>query len=1424
MRGESQPPKTMGSMSMHDSSRVRLRRWQDRVQWAALLAPLLALVFVQRPGWIIPDTKLDLTANPGGFLVRALTMWDPLAAGGQVQNQAYGYLFPMGPFFWLGSVIGLPPWVTQRLWWALVLGTAFVGMRLLLTRLGVGSLVSRIAAAYAYALAPRMLMGLGAISSEIWPMALAPWVMIPLVRMAAGGERAVAFRSGIAVLMLGAVNAAATLAALVPAGLWILTRHRHVRWRLAGWWSLAVLLACLWWIGPLLLMGAYSAPFLNWIETASVTTQSASLTEASRGTTQWLAGLVTEAGPLWPSGFEILTQRPAILLGLIVVVIGLLGVWWARGEWALFVRTSLIVGLVLVTFGHSGALSGAFSSEFGRLLDGILVPFRNTHKFEPVVRIALVLGLAHALPRIQAAARLVRAPWPRLGYFVVAVCLVGQAASPAIAGVSQRGPYLAVPDYWQATARYLEKHDDGGRTLVLPGINGVSTIWGSPRDEPLQPLARSPWITRDGVPLGSASATRLLNEMESRVATGQGGPALRDLLDRLAISKVVLRSDLAAGSGEVPTSVLRRSLVSAGLESEFLAGPLIGAPADVGQVYDFGLTTGLPAVEVLSVSQPESILAPILVPAEEMVVVTGGPEGVLAAGVEARVAVVSSDTTSVEVLRAASNRPPPVIVTDTLQRRTAHFGDVRDSYGPLMTGATPYPGRPAQHDWLPAWLDGATDPHISDLQTTADPRNGPVADASSALTVPAFTQGRDLSAGPERAFDVNRDSAWASAGFDPVGEWVETSFPSAVDIPTQLDIVFDMENGAQVSAVDVTTAGATVRTEFAPPTSTSDRSRVRTRVAAHAGPSTFLRVAIVGVHDDADTVRIRDIGEGQVPRTLIWRAVPTPPPSGAEATLSFEALTDRRPLCLTNSDSVVVCNPVLGRAAEESGDLRRMVNLPQAGVYRFSGTALPFGTPAANRLLQPLSGMQASAESTWIEGPWVGAPLAIDGDLGTFWAAAPEGPTDPILTLTWGEKRVVNGVALETAPAVIGRRATRVAIELGDDRFVRGVPPTGTIPVPAREASSMRIEVLDSEGPDTLTWKGVQALPIVVGEVVPRGPEWPEGNGRISPTVEAACGFGPALEVNGQVVPTRAGGSRDDFIAGEPMSWEACESVSIPSGPVTIRVLASGEFEAATLLAVPATPVAQVPVAAESRVTVGKWSATHRELGIAGVTKGDSFLVVRENANAGWVASLGGEALKPITVDGWAQGWLVPAGSTGSIDLSFAPQRAYVGALVAGAVAALVLLGLALRRWPGGLSRILPAADPSPLGRRLAVMGAAVVLLGWVGAIVLILAAGVRRLRWDGQAAVFTTVSVAWVVWAAWQPWPSPHNTNRDVWSQVLALSVIMVATLGTGGFLSRPSPHGVENRTLQQIPTEAGENESDQTGHDESKPESAGE
>lgn len=1393
---------------------TRLQRWQARIQWVAQIAPLVAFAIVQRPGWIVPDTKLDLTANPGAFLARALSLWDPMAAGGQLQNQAYGYLFPMGPFFWAGKVVGLPAWLTQRLWWALVLVTAFVGMRLLLTRLGVGSHLSRIVAAYAFALAPRMLIGLGAISSEIWPMALAPWVLLPLVRVGDGGERAAALRSGLAVLAIGAVNAAATLAALVPAVIWILSRGRRHRWRLAGWWSLAVVLASSWWIGPLLLMGRYSPPFLNWIEKASVTTQPASVTEASRGTTQWLAGLVTEAGPIWPSGFQVLTQRPAVLLGLMVVALGLLGIWWAHGPWTGFARTSLVVGLVLVTLGHTGALNGAFSAQVATLLDGPLAPFRNTHKFEPAVRIALVVGLAHALPRLQAAARLLRAPWPRLGYVVVGLCILGQAASPALAGVSQRGPYLAVPPYWQATADYLEAHDAGGRTLVLPGINGVATIWGSPRDEPLQPFARSPWITRDGVPLGSASATRLLNEIENRVSTGSGGAALRDLLDRLAISHVILRSDLVTGSGAVPMSVLKNALVSAGLESVRSEGPLIGAPTEEGQIFDYGMTTGSPAVEIFAVPSAETIVAPALVPAAEVVVVAGGPEGVSAGAVQGRAAVLSHDSASVEVLRSATASPPPVIVTDTLQRRVANFGEVRDNYGPLLEAGEPYPGSPDQHDWLPAWLGPLDDDALADLQTTADPLNGVVARASSSLGTPDFTQGRDLATGPERAFDRSRETAWESSGFNPVGQWVELTWPTPIDLPERLPVVFDMDQGAAVTGVEIEAGGETVRTYFEEPLSrTARKDLVVTTAAVPAGPATELRLTVIGVGDHSPTVRVRDIGNGSIPRAELSRSVPGEPTS-AQTSFSFEALKDRHPHCTTSSESVVLCNPVLGRAGEESGALRRNVTQTRGGEFTISGTALPYGTPNAARLLQRLDGVHAVANSTWIEGPWVSAPLAVDGDPRTYWAAQPEAEASPSLRLVWSEPRVISGVSLETSLDVPGRRPTRVAIEVNGERFIRGVPTSGVINLPDQTATSMRVTVLSSAGPDTLTWQGVHPLPVVVGELTPIGPTWAPSSSAVGATVAVPCGLGPDLVVNNERVPTRASGTRGQYIAGEAMRWEACETVDVPAGPLTIHVTATGEFEALTVEAIPTQQSSGEETSPRTGVEVGTWSNTERKITIEGTTTSDSFLIIRENANAGWTATLGNEQLAPITIDGWAQAWLVPRGSSGEVSLSFTPQRLYVVGLGGGLMLALVLVGLAVAS-RGRVSRP-PVVEAAELPAAVTVGGlvlAAGALLSWIGLVIVgILAGAFRFLRWQHRGVIFAILATLWVGWAAWEPWPAGSHTNRDGLSQVLAFTVIMIG-VGVGGGLARPLSHPGDDRALDEVPAEGGDDEGQDTG-----------
>lgn len=213
-------------------------------------AVALALTFAQSPGQVSPDTKLDLTANPLRFLARATNLWNSDLPFGQAQNQAYGYLFPHGTFFVIGHLLGVPGWVTQRLWWAVLLTVGFWGLLRVAEALGVGGPSSRVVGAVAFALSPRVLTTLGSISSETLPMMLAPWVLLPTILALRGTSgrsvRALAAQAGLAVALMGAVNAIATLAGCLPAVIWwACHRPNRLWWRYTAWWLLAMALATL---------------------------------------------------------------------------------------------------------------------------------------------------------------------------------------------------------------------------------------------------------------------------------------------------------------------------------------------------------------------------------------------------------------------------------------------------------------------------------------------------------------------------------------------------------------------------------------------------------------------------------------------------------------------------------------------------------------------------------------------------------------------------------------------------------------------------------------------------------------------------------------------------------------------------------------------------------------------------------------------------------------------------------------------------------------------------------------------------------------------------------------------------------------------------------------------------------------------------
>ena len=115
---------------------MRFLRRLDGVAWAGLLV-VWTVAWSVPVGRIAADTKNDLSVDPWRFLGRSLHAWDPQVTWGGIQNQAYGYLFPMGPFFGIGSEL-FPMWVVQRLWWLTLLTAGFVAVLGLLEASGKG--------------------------------------------------------------------------------------------------------------------------------------------------------------------------------------------------------------------------------------------------------------------------------------------------------------------------------------------------------------------------------------------------------------------------------------------------------------------------------------------------------------------------------------------------------------------------------------------------------------------------------------------------------------------------------------------------------------------------------------------------------------------------------------------------------------------------------------------------------------------------------------------------------------------------------------------------------------------------------------------------------------------------------------------------------------------------------------------------------------------------------------------------------------------------------------------------------------------------------------------------------------------------------------------------------------------------------------
>ena len=133
-----------------------------------------------------------------------------------------------------------------------------------------------------------------------------------------------------------------------------------------------------------------------------------------------------------------------------------------------------------------------------------------------------------------------------------------------------------MPSYWQQAADFLAEHSRTETALVVPADSHGLYAWGEPIDDPLEPLARSPWVQRDLVPFSGGGVRDLLNAAEEAVESGAPVPGLAAYLARAGVRYVVVRNDLDSTQFDYTSpDIVHRTLQRSG----FVRAASFGPPA-----------------------------------------------------------------------------------------------------------------------------------------------------------------------------------------------------------------------------------------------------------------------------------------------------------------------------------------------------------------------------------------------------------------------------------------------------------------------------------------------------------------------------------------------------------------------------------------------------------------------------------------------------------------------------------------------------------------------------------------------------------------------------------------------------------------------------------------------------------------------------
>ncbi len=1290
-------------------------------------------------GRVIADTKSYLYLDPGRLLERAPSMWDANIGLGTVTHQNIGYVFPMGPYYWVTEQLGLPDWVAQRLWLGSILLFAGLGVLFLLRTLHVrGPGVA--AAAVVFMLSPYVLDFAARLSVILLPWAGLPWMVAIVIRALRddGGWKWPAVFA-IVVQVIGSVNATALVFAGIVPVLWVLYAvfvTREVDVRAAGRTVLKIgvltALTSLWWIAGLWAQSGYGIDILRFTETLETVAHASLPSEVLRGLGYWFfyGGDKVNA---WIDPSVAYTQDLwLIAVGYALPLLAFASAAVIRWRHRAFFVVVMVVGFVVAVGAHPyddptplGGLFKSFaaSSSFGLAL-------RSTARAVPLLVLGSAVLIGVGVNAFAGWARGRRVP-------VVGVVAAGLVIVLALANLPslwQReilGANLDraedVPAYWSAAAAALDARDDGTRVLEIPGADFASYRWGNTVDPITPGLIDRPYVARELVPWGSPATADLLNALDGRIQEDVLDPAALAPIARLmSVGDIVYRADLQTDRFDLPRAVpLWRLLTDPepppGLDAPTRFGEGLGPALRYSQVDEVALALPAdaeepPPVSIFAVDDPPPIVraasadTPLLVAGSGEGLVDLAPLGALDHG---RIVLYSGTFAGdAERLRHEAGRPDAVlVVTDSNRKRGRRWGAIRDTHGPTER---------ARESAL------ATDEGDQRLELFPD------ADASAQTVVVAPDArvtttriGNKITYWPEdrgaRALDGDVATAWEVGDHGPVrGERIRIDTPARITtdrvnlvqrrgpgtrVITQVTLTFDGEHPTTVTLDDAsrTDDGQTVEfpsRAFHRLEITIDDTNVGDTFEYPA--SNDVGFAEIRYRDDApDATEVRATEVVRMPTDL----VDTAPRQAATRPLVYSMARSRN----------VVIPP---RFSQDEEALVRQFRVSDDREFAIGGT-VRLATAAPDDVLDRVLGVVGAdaggitvRASQHLPGDVTSrGSSAFDGDPASRWSTAFGDPVGQ-----WVEVQAASPITLDRLDLEVvndGRHSvpTEVRVDAGGQSRVVDLPeiadqeqPNATTTVPVTFAplsgDAVRVTITDVRPVTTIEYHENQpiVMPVALAEVGIPGVR----RAALPADLPAAC-RADQVTLDGAPVPIRHAGTTAAVLAGRAVDLEPCgDALALGDGDhllqtprgvdtgIDVDGLVLGSDRDGEPMALGPGGALGEPTAVGEDVAdppdaeVADDGRTKKTVAVDGARPGRAFwLVLGQSNNEGWAA--GGSAVavaNPSTlVDGFANGWLVtPERQAFAMDLRWTPQRVVWIALGVSAATALVCLVLALRR------------------------------------------------------------------------------------------------------------------------------------------------